>query len=152
MAEATKTASAPDTWNKPQPNIDSDNAPFWEGLREHKFLLWTCAECGTRYWPKSYCIKHANAPFAANMSWQPSSGKGKLFAMNRHHWAFHPGFKDEVPYIYALVEMDEGPLVSSTIVGRLPATLNDVGLPVRVVYEDHPDHGFTVPRFELIDA
>ena len=27
-------------WNKPLPNIDQDNAPFWEGLKQHKFLVW----------------------------------------------------------------------------------------------------------------
>ena len=60
---------------------------------------------------------HENEPFAANMEWAEASGRGKIFAFNRHHMAFHPGFKDEIPYVYALIELDEGPLVSSTLVG-----------------------------------
>lgn len=138
-------------WNKPLPNIDSDSEAFWEGLRKHELLLWTCSVCGARYWPKCYCIKHDNEPWAQNMSWQPSSGMGKIFAMNRHHWAFHPGFKDDVPYTYVLVELDEGPLISSTIVGDQPEDLMAVGRAVKVVYEDYPADGFTVPRFELMD-
>ena len=139
-------------WKKPRPNIDADNEAFWDGLREHQFLLWTCATCGARYWPKAYCQNHDNEPFAQNMSWQPASGRGRIFAMNRHHWAFHPGFKDDVPYTYALIELEEGPLVSSTIVGEQPAdVIADVGRPVRAVYEDHPEEGFTLPRFELAD-
>lgn len=138
-------------WNKPLPNIDADNEPFWDGLRRHQLLLWTCGDCGAAYWPKAYCVAHDNEPFAQNMSWQPASGRGHIFAMNRHHWAFHPGFADEIPYIYALVELDEGPVLSSTIVGRQPEDLMRVGAAVRVVFEDHPAEDFTLPRFELLD-
>lgn len=147
--DSTQPASAV-SWNKPLPNIDKDSEEFWAGLARHELLLWTCHTCGARYWPKTYCVQHDNEPWAANMSWQPSSGRGKLFAYNVHHWAFHPGFSDDVPYAYALVELDEGPLISSTVVGRQPQA-TDVGRPVRVVYEDHPAEGFTLPRFELID-
>jgi uncharacterized protein len=150
--ETTDTeATTGKRWNKPRPNIDADGEAFWEGLRNHQLLLWTCSTCGAQYWPKAYCIKHENEPFAQNMSWQPGSGRGRIFAMNRHHWAFHPGFKDDVPYTYALIELDEGPLISSTIVGRQPSDLMDVGQPVQIVYEDYPEDGFTIPRFELVD-
>jgi uncharacterized OB-fold protein len=147
----TTEAAAGRTWNKPLPNIDADSEAFWEGLRNHELLLWTCSTCGEQYWPKCFCIKHENEPWAANMSWQPSSGRGRIFAMNRHHWAFHPGFKEDVPYTYVLVELDEGPLISSTIVGEQPEDLMAVGRPVEIVYEDYPADGFTVPRFRLIE-
>ncbi|MEX2291632.1 MAG: OB-fold domain-containing protein [Mycobacteriales bacterium] len=149
--ETTETTER--RWNKPLPNIDLDNKAFWDGLRDHQLLLWTCSTCGTQYWPKCYCIKHENEPYAQNMSWQPGSGRGKIFALNRHHWAFHPGFQDELPYIYALIELDEGPLISTTIVGKQPTDLvSAVGEPVQIVYEDYAELGFTIPRFELIDA
>jgi hypothetical protein len=148
--ESTDSTQEPAAWDKPLPNIDLDSAEFWDGLARHELLLWTCAACGARYWPMTYCVNHENEPWAANLSWQPSSGRGKLFAYNVHHWAFHPGFADEIPYTYALVELDEGPLISSTMVGRMPRA-GDVGNPVRVVYEDHPAEGFTLPRFELAD-
>ncbi|MFI6350307.1 Zn-ribbon domain-containing OB-fold protein [Streptomyces sp. NPDC050560] len=146
--ETTGTAAA---WNKPWPSIDHDSEEFWAGLARHELLLWTCRTCGAQYWPKTYCVRHENEPWAANMSWQPSSGRGRLFCYNTHHWAFHPGFKDEVPYYYALVELDEGPLISATVSGRPPRP-EDVGSAVRVTYEDHPEHGFTLPHFELIDG
>ncbi|MEA2939261.1 MAG: uncharacterized protein QOC56_2765, partial [Alphaproteobacteria bacterium] len=139
-------------WNRPLPNIDKDNEAFYEGLKQHKFLVWRCKTCGASYWPKAYCIKHENEPFAANMEWAPASGRGKIFAFNKHHIAFHPGFADEVGYVYALVELDEGPLVSSTLVGsKRPKDVYDVGQTVEVVYEDHPAEGFTLPRFRIVD-
>ena len=51
-----------------------------------------------------------------------------------------------------LIELDEGPLVSSTLVGsKTPKDVYDVGQKVVVVYEDHPAEGFTLPRFRIVD-
>jgi uncharacterized OB-fold protein len=139
-------------WKKPLPQIDHDNEAFWAGLKDHKLLLWRCKTCGAWYWPKAYCRNHDNEPFAANMAWTEAKGTGELFAFNRHHMAFHPGFKDEIPYVYALIELDEGPLISSTLVGdKMPRDVYDVGQKVEIVYEDHSRGGFTLPRFRIVD-
>ena len=139
-------------WKKPLPQIDRDNEEFWTGLKNHKLLLWRCKTCGAWYWPKAYCRNHDNEPFAANMTWAEAKGTGKLFAFNRHHVAFHPGFKNDIPYVYALIELDEGPLISSTLVGdKMPRDVYDVGRRVEIAYEDHPREGFTLPRFRIID-
>lgn len=138
-------------WKKPYPSIDHDNEAFWDGLKEHKLLVWKCKQCGEVYWPKAYCQNHDNEPFAANCEWTEASGRGKIFAFNIHHWAFHPGFKEEIPYIYALVELDEGPLISSQLHGdNLPDDIHTVGQTVEVVYEDHPAQGFTLPKFRIV--
>jgi uncharacterized protein len=137
-------------WKKPLPQIDHDNEEFWTGLKNHKLLLWRCKTCGAWYWPKAYCQNHENEPFAANMAWTEAKGTGELFAFNRHHVAFHPGFKQDIPYVYALIELDEGPLISSTLVGdRMPKDVYDVGQRVEIVFEDHPRDGFTLPRFRI---
>ena len=141
-------------WQKPLPNIDEDNAAFYDGLKEHQLLVWKCKDCtcGKAYWPKAYCQEKKPEPFAQNMHWVQASGKGRLFAFNRHHWAFHPGFKEDIPYVYALIELDEGPLISTTLVGdRMPKDVYDVGQRVEIVYEDHPAEGFTIPRFRIVD-
>jgi uncharacterized OB-fold protein len=50
-----------------------------------------------------------------------------------------------------LVELDEGPLISSTLIGEAqPKNVYDIGQKVEVVYEDHPTEGFTLPRFRII--
>ena len=80
------------------------------------------------------------------MAWPPASGRGKIFALNRHELAFHPGFKEEVPYFYALIELEEGPLISrrswATACRRMSTTWGRG----EVVYEDHPAEGFTLPN------
>lgn len=157
MAPTTTSAPAPDVrvveqpWTKPLPNVDADIEPFWEALKEHRFVLFRCKTCRAWYWPKAYCRHHANEPFMANLDWEDASGRGTVFAFNIHHWAFHPGFKDDVPYAYAVIELDEGPIISGTIVDMDPKDVK-VGLPVEIVYEDHPAEGFTIPKFKPIPA
>jgi uncharacterized protein len=158
MSNKSREAATPNVmvasseWKKPLPQIDADNEAFWTGLKDHKLLLWRCQTCGAWYWPKAYCRNHDNEPFAANLAWTEAKGTGRLFAFNRHHMAFHPAFKDEIPYIYALIELDEGPLISSTLIGdKMPKDVYDVGRNVEIVFEDHPREGFTLPRFRIVE-
>lgn len=134
-------------WKKPWPNIDFDSEPFWDGLKEHKFLLWHCKTCGAWYWPKSYCIKCDTIdPKMGNMAWEEASGRGKVFSVNVVYYVFHPGFAEDVPYAHIVMETEEGPLVSSTLVQGDPEKV-EVGMPLEVAYEDHPNEGFTMLRF-----
>lgn len=154
MASADNVRVIAEPFKKPLPNIDLDNKPFWDALREHKFVLFKCKSCGAHYWPKAYCRAHDlgdSEPFMGNMEWTEASGKGKVFAFNIHHWAFEPGFKEEIPYVYALIELDEGPLISSNILDIDPGQVK-VGMPVEIVYEDHPTEGFTLPKFRPVKS
>jgi len=138
-------------YRKPAPNIDEDILPFWEGLKRHEFLLLRCKTCGAWYWPAAYCRNHENEPFMGNMQWQPASGRGKVFTFNVHHWAFDPAFKEDVPYVYALIELDEGPMFGTNIVGCSPDDVK-IGQPVEIIFEDHPEEGFTLPKARLVSA
>jgi len=80
------------------------------------------------------------------MEWMDASGKGKVFVFSIHYWSFHPAFKDDVPYVLALVETEEGPLIPTNIIGCDPKEVH-IGMPVEVVFED-VDEQFTLPRFE----
>jgi uncharacterized protein len=139
-------------WRKARPNIDQDNEAFWDGLAQHKLLLWRCGQCGTWYWPKAYCREHENEPFAAQMSWQPASGTGRIFSANVHRWAFDPAFTDDVPYAFVMIELDEGPLISSMLTEPVEDPVAAIGQRVEVVFEDHLDlaDGFVLPKFRLL--
>jgi uncharacterized protein len=129
------------TWNKPTPNIDRDNEPFWEGLRRHELLVFRCKSCGASYWPVAYCRTCPAEPFYGNMAWAPASGRGKVFAVNIHRFAFHPGFKEDLPYVYALIELEEGPIYGTNVIDCAPEDVK-IGLPVEVTYRDiQPDEG-----------
>ena len=54
---------------------------------------------------------------------------------------------DDVPYITALVELDEGVLVPTNIVGVDPEPNNvTIGMPVEVVFEKISEE-ITLPKF-----
>ncbi len=122
-------------WAKPLPNIDEDNRPFWDGLRRHELLVFRCRTCGASYWPAAYCRTCPAEPFYGNMAWVPASGRGTVFAFNIHRFAFHPGFADDLPYVYALITLAEGPNFGTNVIG---CDLSEVriGMPVEVVYRD----------------
>ncbi|MBI4332644.1 MAG: OB-fold domain-containing protein [Chloroflexi bacterium] len=132
-------------FTKPLPDVDEDHRAFWDALRLHKFLLWTCKKCSARYWPVSLCRNHPNDPFFDNMEWAEASGRGSVFAFNIHYTVFDPAFNEDVPYVFALIELEEGPLFPSNIVGCAPEEVG-IGMPVEVTFED-TIQGFTLPKF-----
>lgn len=130
---------------KPLPNVDADSRPQWDGFKQRKLLLFRCRRCGAWYWPKSFCRVCENEPFFGNLEWAEASGRGKVFVFNVHRTAFHPGFAKDVPYVYALVELEEGPLFGANVVGCDPEEVH-IGMPVEIVYEDITPE-WTLPRF-----
>jgi uncharacterized OB-fold protein len=125
------------------PNVGADELddPFWDGCRRHEFHLHICSTCHRAYWPASSCLDHGWAP----MKWQAASGKGEVFTYTVFHHAYLPWLIDKVPYIVAVVRLDEGPFFHSDI---LECAIDNVavGMRVEVVYED-ADDGWVLPHF-----
>lgn len=147
-------------WEKPLPNIDIDNKPLFEGYKDHEFLLFRCQDCGEWYFPKSFCQEHENESFFGNIETEPASGEGEVFAFTVTHRPFHPGFEGDVPYTFALIKLQEGPMFGSQIIG-IDTNEVEIGMPVEVSFKDIPedeiaegkreymplDDGFTLPYF-----
>ena len=127
--------------------FDNDIIPFWNGLKEHKFKLNRCTRCGAHYWPMALCPKHEDITFD-EMEWTPTSGRGKIFAWEVVHKVKTPAIEHELPYALVLVELDEGPIFATRLVGKSPPGLK-IGMPVEVAYEDVPETGLTLPLFKL---
>ena len=125
------------------PEVDEVNRPFWEAARRGEFLLYTCANCGSRYSPATDCT-HCSDP-APPMSWRPAPGRGKLVSWIVMHRAYHDAFKQRVPYNVSLVQLDEGPYFLTNIVGCDNADLR-YGMPVAAEFEEIAP-GVTLPRF-----
>ncbi|TAK35129.1 MAG: OB-fold domain-containing protein, partial [Lysobacteraceae bacterium] len=80
-----------------------------------------------------------------NFEWAKSAGRGRLFTWTVACRPMHPAFT-ELPYAPAVIELDEGVRMVSTIVDCPPADLRR-GLRVRVVFDAVTDT-VTLPRFE----
>src|SRR5262249_17261559 len=61
--------------------------------------------------------------------------------------AFHASFKPELPYVVAIIELEEGPKMMSNVIGLDPDDVY-IGLPVEVEFEDASDT-ISLPRFRV---
>lgn len=130
--------STPDTEHLPI--IDTESKPFWDGLGEGKFLLKYCLDCHQpHFYPRHLC------PFCwGDTEWRESSGKGTVFAKTAiHQMAFEP-FKSRTPYNLSIVELDEGPLLLTNVVG---CDVEDVQIGMPVILQAELDVEVWMPRF-----
>jgi len=105
--------------------------PFWEGCKRHELLIQTCQECGHKQWfPRMLCGKC----MSENLGWAKASGKAKVYSYTIIHRPPVPDIKFLVPYVLALVELDEGIRLLSNIVGCNHQDVR-IGLPVQVDFE-----------------
>jgi uncharacterized OB-fold protein len=49
-----------------------------------------------------------------------ASGRGRVHSWTVAHHPFHPGFKEELPYIVAIVDLAEGVRMSAQMRGVTP--------------------------------
>jgi len=115
---------------KPLPLVRAETAPFWEAARAGRLVFQECTACGGRQlFPRLVCHRC----LGTGLRWVESSGRGTVLSHTTIHQAAHPAFAADVPYVYALVELDEGPRLPTNIVGVAPDTVR-IGMPVRVVF------------------
>jgi uncharacterized OB-fold protein len=136
----------PDAARKPIPRPAPESVPYWQAARAHRLEIPRCNACGKFWFPPSQSCPHC---LAADFSWVPVSGKGKVFSFVTFHRVYHPAFAKEVPYVVALVELEEGPRLLTNIVGVAPeAVVCD--MPVKVVFDDVSE-GVAVPKFTPVN-
>jgi len=128
---------------KPIPQPAPESVPFWEAAKRHRLEIPRCNACGKHWFPPSQACPHC---LAADFAFVPVSGRGKVFSFVTFHRVYHPAFATEVPYVVALVELEEGPRMLSNIVGAKPENVV-CEMPVKVVFDDVAQ-GVSVPKFE----
>jgi len=117
----------------PEPTIDSK--PYWDGLKERRLLLQQCGNCGlVRHYPRPMC----DACHSLEVRWIESSRQGRLYAWTEVHHPFVPGFRDEIPYVMATVELEEGVRLQCQMLGAEAAALR-LDLPVEIVFREVED-------------
>ncbi len=121
-----------DRARKPVPKPAPESVPYWEAAKRHRLELPKCNACGKFWFPPSQSCPHC---LAADFAFKPVSGRGKVYSFVTFHRVYHPAFAGEVPYVVALVELEEGPRLLSNIVGVKPDAVA-CEMPVKVVFDD----------------
>ncbi|MGY4099377.1 Zn-ribbon domain-containing OB-fold protein [Nocardia sp. R16R-3T] len=127
----------------PLPEITPLTEPYWAALAEGRLTYQRCSSCEHSWLPaREECPRC----LATSPTWREATGGGRLISWVVYHRAVHEWFADKVPYSVAVVELDEGPrLISSLIPGGVPA----IDAPVR--FRPTVVDGFGVSSFELAD-
>ena len=134
---------------KPRPDTgDAATAPYWEAAARHELMLPRCDGCGLVFFPpRQFCP----GCWSGEMSWQQMGGGGTVWTFTEVHVAFYDDtWAGDVPYVVAVVELDEGPRLLVNIVEPDIASLA-IGDRVEVVFEDRPE-GVTLPMFRVVKS
>jgi uncharacterized protein len=117
---------------RPVPAPSPHSAPFWAAAREHRLVLQRCQACGAiQHYPRPWCT----TCLSEDLGWVESPGLGTLYSFTVIRRTAHPAFAPLVPYVYGLVDLDEGPRLTTNIVG-CPVEDVAIGMRVRVRFED----------------
>lgn len=124
----------------------------WRRIPERYRLIGTrCETCGTAYFPKRpLCPKCRRKGKVTQVEF---SGKGKVYSFTEVS-SPPEGFEDQVPYILAVIELEEGAKLTGQIVDAHKDDV-EIGFPVervfRVIQRDDPEglvhYGF---KFRLV--
>lgn len=133
-------------YKKPLPDMRPEGAKFWEGTKEHKFLLPTGKD-GKPFW-----YPRALAPGTLEpVDWIESKGEGEVYTYSVHYIGPSAAYKGDPPHTVVLVDLDEGVRIMSNLVKDEegfpsvdPETVK-IGMRVKVVYDDVTDD-ITLPR------
>jgi uncharacterized OB-fold protein len=101
-----------------------------------------CATCQHyQFFPRIYC----SDCFSERVEWVNVSGRASVLSFTIVRRPVSPAFANEVPYVVALVTLEEGPQMMTNIVGCAPDEVS-IGMPVEVTFEDWSDT-ISIPKF-----
>jgi uncharacterized protein len=135
----------------PLPDLsDERTAEYFAGAARGELVIPRCDACGQLVW---YPERRCPACSGESFTWTPVSGRGQVFSWTVVRRAFLPAFEEMVPFVTALVSLDEDPAVRivSYLVDCEPnAVVAD--LPVEAVFRPLrfptvPDRSVPVPMF-----
>ena len=137
MAQQTPIPITP-----PLPQPESDF--YWEKCKAHELWLRHCRACdNTYFYPRDICPEC----FSRDTDWVQSSGQGTLYAFTIVHRGPVPAFRDRIPYIAALVELEGGARMPTNLVDVDPDPANvKIGMAVQVTFDDLNDD-ISLPKF-----
>ncbi|HVN01495.1 MAG TPA: OB-fold domain-containing protein [Caulobacteraceae bacterium] len=129
--------------DKPVPFATPRSEPFWEALKAHRVDIQQCADCHSWvFFPRLHC-PHC---FSHRLEWKTVSGEGELLTYTLSRVPTLPELADEVPQKLAVIRLDEGPHLNTTLVGLGEDEIK-VGMRVKPVFDDVEPGEATLLRY-----
>jgi uncharacterized OB-fold protein len=126
------------------PTPDEETEQFWAAANEGRLLIKHCNACGEyHYYPRPFC------PYcwSHDVEWFEASGRATLYTWSVVRQNDLPPFNERVPYVAALVDLEEGPRMMSNVVDCEFDALEG-GMALEVVFDTVSDEpAVALPRF-----
>ncbi len=127
----------------PRPTPETE--AWWEGCRKHELLLQRCVDCSEfQFYPRIVCTTCSGD----KLEWVKAGGQGTILTFTIVRRPVSEAYAADVPYVVALIKLDEGPTMMSNVVQCDPETLQ-IGDPVQVVFEDWSKE-ISIPQFRPV--
>ena len=126
------------------PAVTDLTRPFWEAANEGRLAIQGCQACGYyNHPPRPLCDRCQSG----DLRFEEVSGDGTVWSFTVMHQKSIAGFQDSVPYVTALVELDEQKhLLLVTNLPGVSAENVKVGMRVKVSFERLSDE-IALPQF-----
>ena len=126
---------------KPIPEITQLNRLFFEGTAQGELRVLHCLACETKF-----RFAHPLCPncWSDDYEYQVCSGRGVVDTFTVMHMPPYEAFAGDVPYVIALVMLEEGVRMMANIIG-MPAKDVVIDMPVEVFFEQRGN--VAVPQF-----
>jgi len=120
------------TWHLPVPDVES--ARYWENAAKGKLVVKNCKVCRRAFfYPRDHCPRC----WGTDTEWIESTGRGTVYTFTIVRQNDLPPFNERVPYVVAIVELDEGVRMTTNIEGCAPEDVR-CGMPVAVAFREEP--------------
>ena len=124
------------------PTIEDDTRPFWDAAGEGRFLVKRCRACGAvHHYPRQFCP----SCWSDDVAWVDASGRATLYTWSVVYQNDLRTWVDRVPYVAAVVDLDEGPRMMTDVVDCDPGDLR-IGMALTVGFRVESDT-ITLPVF-----
>ncbi|WP_369260229.1 Zn-ribbon domain-containing OB-fold protein [Streptomyces sp. R35] len=112
MSGAVRGGAGADRFDVPE--ADAFTRPYWEAAAEGRLLLRHCAACDrAHHYPREFC---PHCWSEDGVSWRTASGRATLYTWSVVHRNDLPPFGERVPYVAAVVDLEEGPRMMTEVV------------------------------------
>jgi len=129
-------------YKKTLPRVDEESRGYWEALQRHELVFQRCGSCRTdRFPPRAVCP----VCLSSAVEWMRASGRATVYSFTVTHQNQAPGWREELPYVLAVVELAEGPRLMTNLVDVAPDEVR-IGMAVEIVFDDVTPE-ITLPKF-----
>lgn len=128
------------------PTPDAETQPFWDAANEGRLLIKRCGACGeAHFYPRPFCP----GCWSADVEWIEASGRATLYTYSIVYRNDLPPWPERVPYVAAVVDLEEGPRLMTNVVD-CPFDRLAVGMAVEAVFHQHAED-VRIPVFRPAD-